>query len=182
MKKLGLFIFALGIGSTTLAQNAEVINAYNYLKFKELDKAKISIDKAITDVKTGASAKTWYYRGLIYQEITESPDANVQAFDPQSLDKSLESFTKSMELDVKKMYVDDIKKRIPFLLNRYVNNGINAYKAKDYVSAASNFERSFNSNEKIFNKLDTSLLYNIAISAQLGGMKDKQKSSLARLI
>lgn len=182
MKKLGLFIFALGIGSTTLAQNAEVVNAYNYLKFKELDKAKVSIDKAITDVKTGVSAKTWYYRGLIYQEITESPDANVQAFDPESLDKSLESFTKSMELDVKKMYVDDIKKRIPFLLNRYVNNGINAYKAKDYVSAASNFERSFNSNEKIFNKLDTSLLYNIAISAQLGGMKDKQKSSLARLI
>ncbi|MFN5704256.1 MAG: hypothetical protein ACK45U_00200, partial [bacterium] len=182
MKKLGLFIFALGIGSTTLAQNAEVVNAYNYLKFKELDKAKVSIDKAITDVKTGVSAKTWYYRGLIYQEITESPDANVQAFDPESLDKSLESFTKSIELDIKKMYVDDIKKRIPFLLNRYVNNGINAYKAKDYLSAASNFERSFNSNEKIFNKLDTSLLYNIAISAQLGGMKDKQKSSLARLI
>ncbi len=182
MKKLGLFIFALGIGSTALAQNAEVVNAYNYLKFKELDKAKVSIDKAITDVKTGVSAKTWYYRGLIYQEITESPDANVQAFDPESLDKSLESFTKSMELDVKKMYVDDIKKRIPYLLNRYVNNGINAYKAKDYVSAAANFERSLNTNEKIYNKLDTSLLYNIAIAAQLGGMKDKQKSSLARLI
>lgn len=182
MKKLGLFIFALGIGSTALAQNAEVVNAYNYLKFKELDKAKVSIDKAITDVKTGVSAKTWYYRGLIYQEITESPDANVQAYDPESLDKSLESFTKSMELDVKKMYVEDIKKRIPYLLNRYVNNGINAYKAKDYAAAAANFERSFNSNEKIFNKLDTSLLYNIAIAAQLGGMKDKQKSSLARLI
>jgi tetratricopeptide (TPR) repeat protein len=80
------------------------------------------------------------------------------------------------------MYVEDIKKRIPFLLNRYVNNGINAYKAKDYASAAVNFERSFNSNEKIFNKLDTPLLYNIAISAQLGGMKDKQKSTLGRLI
>lgn len=182
MKKLGLFIFALGIGSTTLAQNAEVINAYNYLKFKELDKAKVSIDKAITDVKTGVSAKTWYYRGLIYQEITESLDANVQAYDPESLDKSLESYTKSMELDLKKVYVDDIKKRIPFLLNRYVNKGIEAYKAKDYSAAAVNFERSFNTNEKIYNKLDTPLLYNIAISAQLGGMKDKQKSTLGRLI
>lgn len=182
MKKLILFIFAFCMTTLTFAQSAEVINAYNYLKFKELDKAKISIDKAITDVKTGVNAKTWYYRGLIYQEITESPDANVQAYDLESLDKALDSYMKSMELDVKKMYVEDIKKRIPFLLNRYVNKGIEAYRAKDYLAAATNFERSFNSNEKIYNKLDTPLLYNIAISAQLGGIKDKQKSTLARLI
>lgn len=182
MKKLGIIIAGMSMVITASAQNAEVVNAYNYLKFKELDKAKISIDKAITDVKTGASAKTWYYRGLIYQDITESPDANVQAFDNQSLDKAVESYVKSMELDAKKQYIDDIKKRIPYLQNRYVNKGIDAYKSKDYVVATENFEKSFNISEKIFNKIDTSLLYNVAISAQLGGMKDKQKASLGRLI
>ena len=34
----------------------------------------------------------------------------------------------------------------------------------------------------MFNKIDTSLLYNVAISAQLSGNKEKQKSSLERLI
>lgn len=182
MKKLLLLIAGLGLVITASAQNFEVVNAYNYLKYKELDKAKESIDKAITDVKTGVNAKTWYYRGLIYQDIAESEDPKVNAYDPEALDKCLDSYLKSMELDQKKMYVNDVKKRIPYVLNRYVNNGINAYKSKDYVLASKNFERSFNTTEQLYNKIDTSLLYNIAISAQLGGMRDKQKATLARLV
>jgi Tfp pilus assembly protein PilF len=182
MKKLLLLIAGLGLVITASAQNVEVVNAYNYLKNNELNKAKESIDKAITDAKTGINAKTWYYRGLIYQGIAESEDPKVNAYDPEALDKCLDSYLKSMELDQKKMYVNDVKKRIPYVLNRYVNNGINAYKAKDYVAASNNFERSFTTSEQLFNKIDTPLLYNMAIAAQLGGMKDKQKSSLSRLI
>lgn len=182
MKKLLLLVAGFGLVITASAQNVEVVNAYNYLKYKELDKAKESIDKAINDAKTGLNAKTWYYRGLIYQDIAESEDPKVQAYDTEALDKCLDSYLKSMELDQKKMYVNDVKKRIPYVLNRYVNNGINAYKAKDYVNASNNFERSFTITEQLYNKIDTSLLYNMAIAAQLGGMKDKQKSSLARLI
>lgn len=170
--------FAYGVN----AQNAEVVNAYNYQKFKEYDKAKISIDKAILDPKTGISAKTWYYRGLIYQDIEESPDAATKAVDAQALDKSIESYLKALELDTKKAYSEDIKKRIPFLQNRYVNNGIVAYKAKEFQSAADNFMKSADLSEKLYSKIDTGLLFNAALAALNAKNVPVQKQLFSRLI
>jgi tetratricopeptide (TPR) repeat protein len=164
------------------AQNAEVVNAYNYLKYKELDKAKIAIDRAITDPKTGISAKTWYYRGLIYQDITESPDVAVQSIDKESLDKAVESYVKTIELDTKKQYSEEVKKRIPYLQNRYVNDAITAYKAKDFAKAAQYFEKSIDISKNVFGKTDTALLFNVAIAAQNAGNSAKQKETLAKLI
>lgn len=182
MKKTIFLLLALGMVTAGFAQNAEVVNAYNYLKYKELDKAKIAIDKAITDPKTGISAKTWYYRGMVYQEITESPDVAVQKYDSLSLDKAAESYMRTIELDAKKAYTDDVKRRIPYLQNRYVTMAIESYKAKDFDKAIVSFEKSMNISEKVYNKIDTSLLFNVAIAAQNSGNKVKQKEALARLI
>ncbi len=182
MKKLSLLMILAGFAYGANAQNAEVVNAYNYQKFKEYDKAKISIDKAILDPKTGISAKTWYYRGLIYQDIEESPDAATKAVDAQALDKSIESFLKALELDTKKAYSEDIKKRIPFLQNRYVNNGITAYKAKEFQSAADNFMKSADLSEKLYSKIDTGLIFNAALAALNAKNVPVQKQLFTRLI
>jgi Tfp pilus assembly protein PilF len=182
MKKLSLLIILAGFAYGANAQNAEVVNAYNYQRFKEYDKAKISIDKAILDPKTGISAKTWYYRGLIYQDIEESPDAATKAVDSQALDKSIESYLKALELDTKKAYAEDIKKRIPFLQNRYVNNGITAYRAKEYQSAADNFMKSADLSEKLYSKIDTGLLFNAALAALNAKNVPVQKQLFTRLI
>jgi tetratricopeptide (TPR) repeat protein len=182
MKKLSLLIILAGFAYGANAQNAEVVNAYNYQKFKEYDKAKISIDKAILDPKTGISAKTWYYRGLIYQDIEESPDAATKAVDAQALDKSIESYLKALELDTKKAYAEDIKKRIPFLQNRYVNNGITAYKAKEFQSAADNFMKSADLSEKLYSKIDTGLIFNAALAALNAKNVPVQKQLFTRLI
>ncbi len=182
MKKLSLLMILAGFAYGANAQNAEVVNAYNYQKFKEYDKAKISIDKAILDPKTGISAKTWYYRGLIYQDIEESPDAATKAVDAQALDKSIESYLKALELDTKKAYAEDIKKRIPFLQNRYVNNGITAYKAKEFQSAADNFMKSADLSEKLYSKIDTGLIFNAALAALNAKNVPVQKQLFTRLI
>ncbi len=182
MKKLSLLIILAGFAFGVKAQNAEVVNAYNYQKFKEYDKAKISIDKAILDPKTGISAKTWYYRGLIYQDIEESLDANVKVLDAQSLDKSIESFMKSMELDVKKAYTEDIMKRLPFLQNRYVNKGIESYKAKQFQEASDCFMKSATISEKVFSKIDTGLIFNAALANINAKNVAGQKELLSRLI
>lgn len=182
MKKLSLLIILAGFAFGVKAQNAEVVNAYNYQKFKEYDKAKISIDKAILDPKTGISAKTWYYRGLIYQDIEESLDANVKVLDAQSLDKTIESFMKSMELDVKKAYTEDIMKRLPYLQNRYVNKGIESYKAKQFQEASDCFMKSANISEKYFSKIDTGLIFNAALANINAKNVSGQKELLSRLI
>jgi Tfp pilus assembly protein PilF len=51
------------------AQGAKVLNAYNYMNDNELLKARAEIDPAIENEKTMLDAKTWYYRGLIYEKI-----------------------------------------------------------------------------------------------------------------
>ncbi len=182
MKKFVLFLVGVLTYFQSSAQNAEVVNAYNYHRNKEYANAKIAIDKAILDIKTGASPKTWYYRGLIYQDIVESPDVVIQSIDSEALNKATESYEKSMELDIKKIYVDDIKKRLPFIQNRYANYGIEKFKTKDFNLAGQYFERAVAIGEKYYNKLDTSLLYNAAIAAQNSKNSVKQKELLGRLI
>jgi tetratricopeptide (TPR) repeat protein len=182
MKKLSLLIILAGFAYGAKAQNAEVVNAYNYQKFKEYDKAKISIDKAILDPKTGISAKTWYYRGLIYQDIEESPDAATKAVDAQSLDKAMESYLKALELDVKKAYSEDIKKRIPYLQNRYLINGGTAYKEKNFQAAADLFMKAVDISEKVYNKIDTGIIFNAALSALNARNVSMQKTLFTRLV
>lgn len=182
MKKLSLLFILAGFAYGVKAQNAEVVNAYNYQRYKEYDKAKVAIDKAILDPKTGISAKTWYYRGLIYQDIEESVDANVKAFDTLSLDKSLESYIKALELDTKNNYSDDIKKRIPFLQNRYINKGVDLYKTKNFSAASANFMKSAGISEKVFNKIDTALIFNAALASINAKDVPQQKQLLTRLI
>ena len=182
MKKLSLLFILAGFAYGVKAQNAEVVNAYNYHKYKEYDKAKVAIDKAILDPKTGISAKTWYYRGLIYQAIEESVDANVKAFDTLSLDKAIESYSKALELDTKNNFSDDIKKRIPYLQNVYVNKGIDLYKKKSYSSASAYFMKSIAVSEKVFNKIDTTLLFNAALASINAKDIPQQKALLTRLI
>lgn len=168
MKKLSLLIILASFAYGVKAQNAEVVNAFNYQKFKEYDKAKISIDKAILDPKTGISAKTWYYRGLIYFDITTSEDANVKVLDKDALDKSLESFQKSIELDVKKQYLDDCKRKIGALSPFYANKGIEQYQAKDYLEAAKNFEKFYLMKKDYLGKVDTTFAYNSALATFYG--------------
>lgn len=168
MKKLSLLIILASFAFGVKAQNAEVVNAYNYQRYKEYDKAKISIDKAILDPKTGISAKTWYYRGLIYLDITVSEEANVQAVDKDAMEKSLESFIKSIELDVKKQYADDCKKKIIALLPYIANKGIKQYENKDYLEASKNLDKFVLLRKEYMGVNDTSFAFSTALASFYG--------------
>jgi tetratricopeptide (TPR) repeat protein len=183
MKKLLFFIVCTCVMiNAVLAQNAEVINAYNYHKYKEYDKAKIAIDKAILDPKTGISAKTWKYRGDIYFDIAESPEPAVKAIDPNAIKTAYESYLKAMELDTKNAYKEDISKRLPIIANRFANKGIEAYKAKNYEEAITSFETSVLITEKSSGKIDTSLIFNAALAAQNVNNVAKSRELLTKLI
>ena len=72
MKKQIITIVAIIITTITFAQNSKVVSAYNYLKYDELDNAKEAIDAASTNASTVNKAKTWYYKGKVYQRLFES--------------------------------------------------------------------------------------------------------------
>ena len=65
--------------STSLAQSNQIVNAFNYLKNKEFDKAKTAADLASVNASTSNSAKLWMYRGKIYKGIYEDKEAAVFA-------------------------------------------------------------------------------------------------------
>jgi Tfp pilus assembly protein PilF len=111
MKKIIISSFMICAAITvSVAQSNQVQNAFNYLKTKEYDKAKISADAASEHASTTTSAKTWMYRGKIYKAIYEDKDPNVKKLDANSEEKALQSFVKCLELDKgKDIYKDEVK-------------------------------------------------------------------------
>jgi len=70
-KRLILSIVALIVifNLNTNAQSIKVQSTVNYLKNRQLDKAKQAIDEAAVNEKTMNEPKTWYYRGTVYLEL-----------------------------------------------------------------------------------------------------------------
>ena len=69
MKKFIVLALALLSFSLSNAQKSKVQTAWNYLKSEDLEKAKQAIDEASTNEASMGMAKTWYYRGQIYQAM-----------------------------------------------------------------------------------------------------------------
>ena len=75
MKKqiVALFLIMFVIASVS-AQTSKRASAFNYLKYDELDRAQETIDQVIKHPKTAKDARSWWYRGQIYQSIYSSKE------------------------------------------------------------------------------------------------------------
>ena len=96
MKK---FITAVLILSSALSfsQSNQIQNAINYLRNKELDKAKASADASTVHESTMNNPKAWMFRGKVYQAIYFDTSRVVRAYDNESAEKSLESYIKCLK-------------------------------------------------------------------------------------
>ena len=68
MKRILFFLFLFAT-TGMMAQSSKVVSAYNAMKSGNLDKAVEFIEPATTHEKSSTDAKTWVYRGQIYQSI-----------------------------------------------------------------------------------------------------------------
>ncbi|MFT4982450.1 MAG: tetratricopeptide (TPR) repeat protein [Bacteroidia bacterium] len=112
------------------------------MEYGELDNAKEAIDPTISHEKTMNEAKTWYFRGLIYQAIYETKDEKYKTLDDNPLQVAYESFAKCVELDEKKYHTDMVLKYLDIEGKQFVNQGILAYNAKEYAKALKAFENT----------------------------------------
>ena len=169
-KKTTLFTAALLISVAVFGQKSKRTSANNYLEYGELDNAKEAIDPTISHEKTMNEAKTWYFRGLIYQAIYETKDEKYKTLHDNALQVAYESFTKCKELDEKNYHTDMVLRYLDIEGKQFVNNGILAYNAKAYVDALAAFENTLAicKIDKI-QRMDTLALYYAGACAEQSG-------------
>src|ERR1035437_2716913 len=161
MKRLAFLILVV-ISIKAYAQPSNVVSAWNYLKSGELDKAKNMIDPAITHEKTKTWSKTWYYRGLIYYSMYGNKDYG--KLDPNPLQVAYESFKKSLEIEPKGDYADDINLQMKKLTIQFFNAGLGEFGKKNYDGALTYF-----GDVLAIDPNDTVAILNSAITATRAG-------------
>ncbi len=142
IKKTSLITAALLVSVAVFGQKAKRTSANNYLQYGELDNAKEAIDPCITNETTMLEAKTWFFRGQIYQAIYETKEEKYKSLDPNPLQVAFESFLKCEELDDKKFHTEMTLKYLDVQGKQFVNEGITRYNAKDYAGALAAFENT----------------------------------------
>lgn len=140
MKRI-LILFGVILSLNAYSQKSAVQTAFNYLRYDDLDKAKEAIDGAATTESTIGYAKTWYYRGSIYHAIYESTKPEFAALKPGSLNEAKISYEKTLELDAKNEFKDDVMKRLEVVASQCLNSGVDNYKEGKYAEALKNPSR-----------------------------------------
>src|SRR5437773_2808450 len=100
MKKL-IISCSILLASTSLmmAQSAKVVSAFNFMQQQDYESAKQPIDEASTDSKTGGQAKTWFYRGAIYEQLYV--DSNLRKKHPEALAEAIRSYKMAIRIEPK---------------------------------------------------------------------------------
>lgn len=205
MNKIVLTL-ALATGALfSSAQSNKVVSAWKYLKdyydFKEVSslvKAKESIDPASENEQTKGEAKTWLYRGKIYQAIfeqnlkneidkqkeTDNSKKNVIAYQNVSiaeLTEAYKSYSKIKALDAKNAYSQEATEKINQVGRHFENKGIADYNAKRFSEAMPSFESAIEINASL-GIVDSINIKNAAIVAEKTGDYNKAKSFYEKLI
>ena len=163
MKRISILLTLLFVSAAAMAQNANRVSAYNYMTDGEFLKAKEPIDAAITHEKTMSDDKTWRYRGQIYTGLAQGDYEGINK--AEAIQTALESYQKSMELDVKDKWKRENVNGMAQAQNIAVNLGINAYNEQNYADAAKLFLVGEEAAAGL-GVVDTLALYNAGLAAE----------------
>lgn len=172
MKKILYLIVLVLFSLSGFAQKREVQTASNHLKAGRLDKALEAIEKAVVHEQTMNDPRAWFYRGNIYLQIHGSDNPEFKKLDNDPLQKALESYIKTVQLDTRRQYFIELYGNVQVLSTEFFNNAVAEYNAKNYLNASAFFEKAFKSGELI-EYVDTVTFYNIGFTAQLGKDYDR---------
>jgi tetratricopeptide (TPR) repeat protein len=156
MKKLVLTILPALAFQAAVAQNSAVNNAQLLKKNGTLDKAKVEIDKAITNPKTSDKAKTWYTRGEIYEDMGQSPIYAKLLQPGEGTKVAFESYQKAITLEGKDSdYGKQATQRLDNMYGLALNAGVENYNAQKYDEALASYRMA----QQIRPQDTTALLY-----------------------
>lgn len=205
MKKFVLVSLISGTLSMQ-AQNSKVVAAWKYLQdyynvkdTSSLRHAKEAIDIATANADSKSSAKTWTYRGKIYQTLFEQmyqveydkrqniSDVNkrvLEAYLNSNMDYLLtatEAYLTAKQLDKKKDYEEEITPHFADCARHFENCAVANYNQKNYEKALIGFEKAMDINS--MNGIpDTTNMSNAKVAAELAQNNDKAKMLYEKLL
>jgi Flp pilus assembly protein TadD len=136
-----LFTVCILLAGFAHAQKDAVTIAFFFNKDGELDKAKDEIDRAAAHEKTKDKAKTWYFRGMIYENILNTKNPKYTNLVSDAGKQTYESYTKAMSMSQKgDEFYDNSQQRINGLWGSFLNEGVKKYDAKDFAGSISSYE------------------------------------------
>jgi tetratricopeptide (TPR) repeat protein len=162
MKKVVLTVVA-AVFTTNLifAQASAVTNAILYHKDGELDQAKKEINNACLNDKTASKSKTWYWKGVIYEDI--AGNAKFSASEPNAVETSFNAYKKAMEVETSGEFHEMAKKRIPGIWTTALNSGIKKYQDEKFKEAITDYELAIQIKPQ-----DTTAYIYAAVAAEAG--------------
>ncbi|MDQ3072336.1 MAG: tetratricopeptide repeat protein [Bacteroidota bacterium] len=140
-RKAIFFLAAFSLfGFIASAQPNKVTDAWNYMSYKEWEKAKLAIDAASVHEKTANSKDTWLYKGIIYANIYR--DSVLNSKYPEALEEAHKAFIKAAELDKisKRPDRELAAHMVQFGIDLY-NEGIMAYNQGNYERSSHMFSK-----------------------------------------
>ncbi len=162
-------------GTISFAQKSKVQTAWNYYKYDELDKAKSAIDEASENPTTSGMAKTWYYKGLIYQKLYKHEKYGT--LEPNSLSIAYHSYSKALEIEPDYEFAAEINQNRQVIGNMLFSQGVEYFNAKKYDLALESFESVIKTSPN-----DSLAILNAAYSAERSGNKAKAKEYYSKLV
>jgi tetratricopeptide (TPR) repeat protein len=189
MRKMILSGVVILSASLCMAQNAKVLNAYNYLQDGELLKAKAEIDPATTHVKTSIDGKTWYYRGQIYDRIylydkqEPAPEDKDKFAEIRvgALTEGINSYKKSIELGSKRINMNEVRGRYQLLGGYAYQEGVNAFNNETFDIAADFFQMCYDVriSEGV---IDSAAIFNAGIGYMNSAQYEKARTAFDRTL
>jgi tetratricopeptide (TPR) repeat protein len=140
MKKILFTALAAASISVASAQNSAVNSAILNHKNGTLDKAQTDINQAIEHKKTKDKAKTWFYRGVIYQDMIGNPIYGKLTDDNTPI-IVLESFDKAVELDgANGEFAKQVPERKEQLYGQVLNQAVEFHNNQDWENAIAKYK------------------------------------------
>lgn len=187
MRKLIFFAFMVASSFTLYAQSLEdVQEKVNKGKY---DEAKEKIDKLLLESKGQKNPNAWYYKGIVYYNLSLDSNRTDQDYRQAAFD----AFKKYYDMDPKNvMGMLEQNARLFQLYDGYYNAGIRYFNNKNFEGSFKNFsnalavanfinERKFTYSNFTLPALDTNLILNVAAAASKANMTDSSMAYYKRL-
>lgn len=170
MRQFTVFALLILFSFSLSAQRANVLATFQMIENGKYKEAKEAIEEAVKDKNTARWAKTWYARGVLCQEAYEKGmkdnDKKLYELYPDQLKVAYQSYEKALSLNDSRRSKDQLEPRYVRLANEFMKAGEKHYKETKYKEAGTAFSHAvlINMSDVLSVELDTSLIYNAAIS------------------